>query len=253
MFVVTADQRGSRRHGDLVPAALETLGRMRPGPLRRFERTAGDEIQAVCDDPVVVVDIVLVLMRTSGWRIGVGVGPVETPLPRSGRAGRGPAFVAARTAVRAAHATVAQLAVVPAPQGGSPDAVGDPAAASARGALGASGPVGARSAVGDTGAGGRPQGDSALLHAHLAQAALWLLCRVLRTRSASGWEVVDLLGSGLTQREVAARLHISASAVSQRVRRSGWAEQRQGAPLAAHHLSAADGRTPADGIPAKEQ
>lgn len=218
MFVVTADQRGSRRHGDLVPAALEALGRMRPGPLRRFERTAGDEIQAVCDDPVVVVDIVLVLMRTSGWRIGVGVGPVETPLPRSGRAGRGPAFVAARTAVGAAHATVAQLAVVPA-----------------------------------TGAGGRPQGDSALLHAHLAQAALWLLCRVLRTRSASGWEVVDLLGSGLTQREVAARLHISASAVSQRVRRSGWAEQRQGAPLAAHHLSAADGGTPADGIPAKEQ
>jgi len=247
MFVVTADQRGSRRHGDLVPAALEALGRMRPRPLRRFERTAGDEIQAVCDDPVVVVDIVLVLMRTSGWRIGVGVGPVETPLPRSGRAGRGPAFVAARTAVGAAHANVAQLAVVPAPQGGSPAAVGDPAAASARGALGA------RGAVGDTGAGGRPQGDSALLHAHLAQAALWLLCRVLRTRSASGWEVVDLLGSGLTQREVAARLHISASAVSQRVRRSGWAEQHQGAPLAAHHLSAADGRTPADGIPAKEQ
>ncbi len=248
MFVVTADQRGSRRHGDLVPAALEALGRIRPGPLRRFERTAGDEIQAVCDDPVVVVDIVLVLMRTSGWRIGVGVGPVETPLPRSGRAGRGPAFVAARTAVGAAHANIAQLAVVPAPQGGSPVAVGgDPAAASARGALGA------RGAVGDTGAGGRPQGDSALLHAHLAQAALWLLCRVLRTRSASGWEVVDLLGSGLTQREVAARLHISASAVSQRVRRSGWAEQRQGAPLAAHHLSAADGRTPADGIPAKEQ
>jgi hypothetical protein len=74
----------------------------RHGVLRSFERTAGDEFQGVLDDPVVVVDIVLELVRSGGWSIGIGVGPVDEPLPASTREGRGPAFVLAREAVEAA-------------------------------------------------------------------------------------------------------------------------------------------------------
>ena len=81
------------------------------------------------------------------------------------------------------------------------------------------------------------------------QRALWLLCFVLRARTDSGTEVTDLLTHGLNQQEIAHRLGISPSAVSQRVRRSGWAEQLRAQSLATHHLSVADGRTGSDGIP----
>jgi hypothetical protein len=36
------------------------------------------------------------------WNVGIGVGTVETPLPDHARAGRGPAYLAAREAVTAA-------------------------------------------------------------------------------------------------------------------------------------------------------
>ncbi len=111
MFVITADQRGSRRGPDLVPAALTSLKEVRPRPVRAFDRTAGDEIQGVVNDPRTVVDVVTILMRGDDWRVGIGIGPVEEPLPRQARAGRGPAFVAARTAIRSAHSTSAQLGV----------------------------------------------------------------------------------------------------------------------------------------------
>jgi len=43
VFVITADQRASRRGPDLVPAALTSLKEVRPQPVRAFDRTAGDE------------------------------------------------------------------------------------------------------------------------------------------------------------------------------------------------------------------
>ena len=42
------------------------------------------------------------LLRAGGWSIGVGAGPVQTPLPASTRAATGPAFLSARRAVEAA-------------------------------------------------------------------------------------------------------------------------------------------------------
>lgn len=48
------------------------------------------------------------------------------------------------------------------------------------------------------------------------EAALWLWQSLLEQRSAKGWEVVDLLGQGLTQREAAERLGIGQTAVTQR-------------------------------------
>jgi len=109
LFVMTVDQRGSRRSGDRVPAVLSVLSGV-PTVLR-FERTAGDEVQGVLDDPAAVVDVVRRLVRDGGWSIGVGAGPVQTPLPGSTRAGAGPAFVAARSAVEAAKRRPVRVAV----------------------------------------------------------------------------------------------------------------------------------------------
>jgi hypothetical protein len=108
-FVLTVDQRASRRSTDRVPGVLAALSGV-PAVLR-FERTAGDEFQGLLDDPALVVEVVRRLVRDGGWSIGVGAGPVHTPLPSSTRAGSGPAFVAARSAVEAAKRRPVRVAV----------------------------------------------------------------------------------------------------------------------------------------------
>jgi hypothetical protein len=118
-FVLTVDQRASRRSPDRVADALRALAGV-PTVLR-FERTAGDEFQGVLDDPGVVVTVVLDLVRAGGWSIGVGAGPVQTPLPGSTRAAAGGAFVAARSAVEAAKRRPARVAV----RGAASTAAGD--------------------------------------------------------------------------------------------------------------------------------
>ncbi|WP_380169052.1 hypothetical protein [Jannaschia sp. R86511] len=114
MFVLTADQRGSRQGSDRVGAALQLLARVVPRPLRAFERTAGDELQGVLTGGDEVVAAVQALVGTGHWSVGVGVGPVEQPLPGSTRAGRGPAFAAAREAVETAKTRPHRAALVPA-------------------------------------------------------------------------------------------------------------------------------------------
>ncbi|MGV8871969.1 MAG: hypothetical protein ACOH2Q_05560 [Rhodococcus sp. (in: high G+C Gram-positive bacteria)] len=109
MFVLTVDQRRSRRDIDRVP---ELLDRYRDHVLiRPFDRTAGDEVQAVCDDAATVVSVALELVSTPHWSVGIGIGAVELPLPETTRAGRGPAFEAARDAVTRAKNAPAALAV----------------------------------------------------------------------------------------------------------------------------------------------
>jgi len=110
-FVLTVDQRNSRRGPDRVPEAIARLSREHR-PLRGFERTVGDEFQGVLDDPEEVVSVVLELVRLGGWSIGVGAGPVEEPLPASTREARGPAFVMAREAVERAKHRPAGVVVV---------------------------------------------------------------------------------------------------------------------------------------------
>jgi hypothetical protein len=109
-FVLTVDQRASRRSTDRVADALRLLN-AEVATVLAFERTAGDEFQGVLDDADEVVDVVLRLVRTGIWSIGVGAGPVQTPLPRSTRAGAGPAFLSARRAVDAAKQRPTRLAV----------------------------------------------------------------------------------------------------------------------------------------------
>jgi len=109
-YVLTVDQRASRTSPDRVPEVLRQLNAVVPTVLG-FERTAGDEFQGVLGDPVHVVDVALRLVRMGGWSLGVGAGPVQTPLPESTRAGAGPAFLAARRAVDAAKQRPFRLAV----------------------------------------------------------------------------------------------------------------------------------------------
>jgi hypothetical protein len=101
VFVLTVDQRASRTATDLVPGLLTSLNRRprRTGLLRKFERTAGDEVQGVLSDARTTIDIVIELLRADQWNIGLGIGEVNEPLPRSTRAGSGAAFVHAREAV----------------------------------------------------------------------------------------------------------------------------------------------------------
>jgi hypothetical protein len=119
-FVLTVDQRASRRRPDRVADTLRELNTSVPAVLG-FERTAGDEFQGVLAEPETVVDVVLRLVRQGGWSIGVGAGPVQTPLPQSTRAGAGPAFLSARRAVDAAKQRPFRLAV----RGAVPPDAGD--------------------------------------------------------------------------------------------------------------------------------
>jgi hypothetical protein len=111
-FVLTVDQRGSRRDVDRIPetlAALEGLDGVTM--LLPFERTVGDEFQGVVDEPESLPRIVELLLREDAWNIGIGIGEIERPLPDHARAGRGPAYLHARDAVTAAKSSPWHLRV----------------------------------------------------------------------------------------------------------------------------------------------
>jgi len=88
-----------------------------------FERTVGDEVQGLLADPEAVLTALLIVLRDGNWWVGLGIGPVETPLPTSVRAARGPALLDARAAVDRAKGTgEVRVAVVSASQ---PEAAAD--------------------------------------------------------------------------------------------------------------------------------
>lgn len=206
MYVMTLDQRGSSRSEDIVPSTLRQLNAWgkRDGVVLKFERTAGDEVQGTLDSQQAVVDVVTATVRTDVWRIGIGVGDVELPLPRSTRAARGTAYVAARAAIEAARTSPQHLSVVGAPGYGDLDMLSF---------------------------------NRAITN---AESALWLLTSLLRRRTRDGWQVVHLADTGVTQRQVAEQLGVSASAVSQRLRRAGHLEERRGRALASALLHMAE-------------
>lgn len=198
-FVVVADQMGSRSGSDRVPAALEALGDV--ATLLPFERTAGDEIQGLIDAPAAVVTVLDRLTRLGDWRIGIGAGAVDSPIPESTRAARGPAYLAARAAITAARNSPANLALAL-----PPDVRGEAY-------------------------------REVIEEAADAETALWLLRSVLARRSKEGWELMDLLDDGLTNARAAERLGISPSAASQRLARAGRPEATRGAQLSARLLA----------------
>lgn len=197
VYVLTVDQRASRADTDLVPDVMQRLNRRRSrdGLLRRFERTAGDELQGVLSSAQAVVDTVGDLLRADRWHIGLGVGAVDEPLPRSTRAGRGAAFVHARKAVERAKTAPHPVGVV----GDDPYRV------------------------------------------EQVETVLWLLAMLLARRTDGGWEVTALLSEGLSRADIAGRLGISASAVSQRIRVAAVVEERRARTLAVQLLGSESG------------
>jgi hypothetical protein len=101
MWVITADQRGSRVVGERVAELLAGLPEV-AGIVRPAERTVGDEVQVVLDDARGAVDLALHVLRGGGWSVGIGAGAVDEPLPASSREASGEAFILAREAVEAA-------------------------------------------------------------------------------------------------------------------------------------------------------
>lgn len=102
-IVLVLDQRDSRSEKDLVQAWSRQLNRVMADQLKLcFDRTAGDEMQALIGEPEALGTIARRIAASGQWTMGVGVGAVETPLPDSVREGRGPAFWAARDAIQVA-------------------------------------------------------------------------------------------------------------------------------------------------------
>ncbi|WP_127127709.1 hypothetical protein [Georgenia sp. SYP-B2076] len=203
MFVLTADQNASTRHGDKVAALLDQVGRWTAAHtdpsavVRPLERTVGDEVQTVLGTADAALDLALHLVRLGEWAVGIGAGAVDEPLAETSRASSGPAFVHARGAVERARGRSVPAPVVVA--GDDDEAAGQ------------------------------------------ATALVQLLASVLRRRSRAGWEVADRLVPGARQKDVAAALGISEQAVSQRVRSALLEEERAVRPLAAALIARAEG------------
>lgn len=195
MYVLTVDQRHSRRDVDRVDDLLQAMNSV--SLLRPFERTAGDEVQAVVEGSTsgasTVVDVTLELVKRGAWSIGIGIGSVEEPLPPSTRAGRGPAFEAARNAVTRAKTAPAAVAITSA----DPDR---------------------------------------LELCRDAETALTLVALVISDRTEQGHRAAELMRSGHTQTSAAETLGISKQAMSQRLSVARWNIEDGGRTLATHLL-----------------
>ena len=208
MYVLTIDQRGSTGGRDLVPGLLSQLDGIASGG--RFERSVGDEVQGVVEQPAEVVEITLHSLRSGQWYVGIGVGAVDLPLPASPREGAGEAFVAARLAVEKAKAAAGHvpLSVVAGGfrRGGPPTAGAEP-------------------------------GIKACAN---AEAVLRLIGRLVQDRTEAQWKVVDTLrvlqhdaaARHGSQKLAAAKLGITEQSVSRAVLRSGWQEEWAARPAA---------------------
>lgn len=205
MWTLTVDQQSSREVGDRVPDLLAALAAggsplaaAAPGAVvLPFERTVGDEVQAVLADPELAVAVALHLVRLGGWSVGIGAGRVDAPLPASSREASGSAFIHAREAVEAAKS---RARAVPLAVRGD----GARAAAEAEGVLALLGAVVARRT---------PAG--------------WSVVDRVAARAP---------GAAPRQEDVAAALGISQQAVSERLRTALWAEELAARPAAARLL-----------------
>lgn len=201
MFVVTADQRGSRGGQDLVPALIDQL---RPWAREHaevielpLERTVGDEVQILLSSAEAAVDLSIRLIAAEHWAVGIGAGAVEQPLGPSSRESSGEAFYLARTAVERAKGRSEPAPVVI-------EGADDDAAAS-------------------------------------ATAVLQLLASTIRRRSEGGQQAAELKLKGMTQTSIAAELEVSPQAVSKRLRAAMAEEELRVRPVIAQLLIGAAG------------
>ena len=109
---ILLDQRRSRRGPDLVEPWLKRVNSSATTLLLPFERTVGDEMEGLVDDPRTLTSVVLQALQSPSWWIGIGIGPVDWPLPHSVRQSRGLAFELARQAIEEAKARPERLRVL---------------------------------------------------------------------------------------------------------------------------------------------
>jgi hypothetical protein len=218
VFVITADQINSRtdrdRAGEMIAALAAQFGDVFTLPP---DQTAGDEIQLLLADARTALDLVLAFHRSEHWSVGLGVGTVRTPLPDSARRASGEAFVGARDAVTRAKKADTRFALTAEP---------------------AEVPAGT----------GAPE-HRAVLDADEVEALLTTFLLLRQRRTVEGWAAVDLLETGLSQVEIAARLDISAAAVSQRLRSALWKVDRAARPALVRLLEDLDNATNGTGPP----
>ncbi len=61
LFVLTIDQKASRQTEDCVPWLLQQLDRL--PVLAQFQRSAGDEVQGVLEEPRAVIKALVLVMH----------------------------------------------------------------------------------------------------------------------------------------------------------------------------------------------
>jgi len=194
MFVITADQIDSRHDRDRASEMIAALAHRHAEAFTLPpDQTSGDEIQLLVGTAADAFAIVLDLTRTGFWSVGVGIGPVRTPLPATTRQATGDAFIAARDAVTRAKRAEARfaLAIQPSPEPLRPDDASTAAE---------------------------------------VEALVTMLLLLRQRRSTEGWEAVDLLETGQAQTDIARTLGISTAAVSQRVKSAQWKVERAAHP-----------------------
>lgn len=223
MYVITADQIGSRLAADRAGYERDRIQRDHASKLELpADRTAGDEIQMLTGDAATALALALELTRAGDWSVGIGVGPVRHPLPDATREATGGAFFAARDAVERAKRKPTRFAL----RADSSQLDPDP-----------------ETAAEDTTASEEPAAPDAAETSRAAgdgEALIDLLLATRGRRSAAGWELYDLLESGLTQREAARRLGITPPSVSSRARAADLGIERSSIGALTRLLTALD-------------
>ncbi|MHA7190339.1 hypothetical protein ACX80N_08625 [Arthrobacter sp. MDT2-16] len=116
-YVLTINQRDSREVGDLVEDLLKALRHL--PTVIPFQRSVGDEVQAVVGSATTAVDAALRAVRYRRWHVGIGVGGLTPPVPQRIVDAQGYGLVYARRAVDRARKTGERIPLaVEGPDGG---------------------------------------------------------------------------------------------------------------------------------------
>ena len=113
MYALTVDRRSSRTEGAALDMAgsRDRLNQDFPEALLPWHLSAGDELQVLFEEAEPVIEAALALAETGRWHVGIGLGPVEQPLPDTVAEATGPCLVLARDAVDSAKKLSCRTAV----------------------------------------------------------------------------------------------------------------------------------------------
>lgn len=113
MYALTADRRDSRSQTGTLDMAghRDRLAAAHPECFRPWQLSAGDELQVLFAHPEPTVEAALHLAETGRWHVGVGLGPLDEPVPDTVAEATGDALERARAAVEAAKKAPSHAAI----------------------------------------------------------------------------------------------------------------------------------------------